>query len=97
MAKTLKEFLHEYADEIENVKEYKLRLIKLEKLLTVSESWLSDYSKILEEICEGRLNCPDEELEEWFGSWAEVHKDRKRIKNFIEELQNEIKRKIHST
>lgn len=87
MPKTLKEFLHKYADEIDNVQTYKQQNIKLKRLLSRSISWLEYYSKLLDEVCEGPLNCPNEDMEQYFGDWSLVHEDKDLIKTFIKELK----------
>lgn len=87
MPKTLKEFLHKYADEIDNVTEYKRENIQLKKKLSITIAWLEQYSQLLDEVCEGPLNCPNEELEQYFGEWSLIHDDRGLIKIFIKELK----------
>ena len=89
MPKTLRDFLHKYADEIDNVHKYKQENIKLKKKLVVTISWLEQFSQLLDEICDGPLNCPNEDFEQYFGPWSLVHEDRAHIKQFIKELKDE--------
>ena len=76
-----------------NMKDLQLKheeeLDRLHTVILHCRLWLTQYSNLLDEICDGPLNCPNEDLEQYFGDWAEVHKDRGHIKQFIKELKDE--------